>query len=47
MADVTAKLMIVAAFAFVVAVMLTACGSRQPPGGDMWVGVQHFEGKRQ
>lgn len=46
MADVTAKLMIVAAFCFLLAVV-AACGSRQPPGGDMWVGVQHFEGKRQ
>lgn len=47
MANVAAKIIILSAFAFVVAVMLTACGSRQPPGGDMWVGVQHFEGKRQ
>lgn len=43
MANVAAKIIIITAFAFVVGVMLTACGSRQPPGGDMWVGVQHLE----
>lgn len=25
---------------------LTACAPRQPPGGDLWRGVQHIEQKR-